>query len=85
MALTPMGGYFGSNDILNIYKLSEEEMMESVVVAMEGDALRWYSGNTNDNPYTVGRSLKSLSSSNFDPPRVAHSMNNGSRPFKRRQ
>ncbi|XP_074373638.1 uncharacterized protein LOC141713987 [Apium graveolens] len=26
----------------NFYKLSEEERMESVVIAMEGDALKWY-------------------------------------------
>lgn len=40
----------GVERYFRLYRLSEEEMLEAMVVTMEGDALRWLQGENKRHP-----------------------------------
>lgn len=54
-------------EIFAFYHLTEKEMLEAVVVALEGDALRWYQWEHNRRPIRMWNDLKTFMLRQFRP------------------
>lgn len=48
--MDPDGWILRVERYFNFYKLTEEERLEAVVVALEGDALKWYQWENKGHP-----------------------------------
>lgn len=63
----PDGWIMRVEHYFNFYLLSAEEMLEAVVVAMEGDALRWYQWEHKRHPIRFWADLKDFILKQFRP------------------
>ena len=63
----PDGWFLRAEKFFSFYGLSESEKMEAAVVAMEGDALRWYQWENKRNPIVSWESLKEFILLQFRP------------------